>query len=267
VDVAVVRGGDVVARADGVEVSGGDFSVGAGAWRGGAADPLRPGDRIRIVPRSRFERAALSFDVASSGARATVGGVFRSAEGAPAGEPASTGGKLAPTGGKPGVAPAAPAAPGEATGGRGAQARPAWCARRLWTRGSGRSARAALLGLRRSQLEGCLGSASSARGGRLRFGRALEVALVRGRVSAFTLRDRSFRSEGGAFGVGSRLSALRRALPAASAGGRRALLRHGRGYAEVRVTPRGRVAATVTVTYRTGRELDRTARALRRRLG
>ena len=67
---------DAVAASATVPVSGGAFTVARGDWQGGGSDQVRPGDVVRVSPQGPFERAPVSFDVASlSGAVLADGSV------------------------------------------------------------------------------------------------------------------------------------------------------------------------------------------------
>jgi sugar lactone lactonase YvrE len=265
VEIAVVRGADVVARAD-APVRDGGFSIAAADWSG-AADAIRPDDTIRIHPVGRYARATLSFRVARLSAAAGGSGP-RSASSSVA-TVAATFRTIThfgfETGGDGSATTTAPTRPG------GAGSRPAACAIKHWVSGTARGPKLPLLGMTRARLRACLGAPTSTKGARWRYGRGLVVTLRSGRVARFMLRDRRLRSARGGVGVGSparRLATVLRGVRRdPRTGDRRAVVSLGRGrYADIkiRVDRRGRISR-IDVAAAKRSQLDAFGRRLLRR--
>jgi hypothetical protein len=133
-----------------------------------------------------------------------------------------------------------------------------------------------LLRMTRTQVERCLGKptrktkATRTRPERWTYGRGLSITFRAGRVTGFTLNDGRFGTSRGGAGVGSSLTALKRALPGVRNDRRtrrqRAVVRRSDGrYADVRVRVAQGKVRQIVVSLKTRSRLDAFGRSLLRR--
>jgi hypothetical protein len=164
--------------------------------------------------------------------------------------------------------PSNPGAPSRPAPLRPAPARRQAACPRLWLTHTAGRPRLPLLGVTPAAISKCLGSPSRRARSRLEYGPGLLIEIRHGRAQSISLRDPSFRTDTGDFGVGSTLAALRRVLGTMTRDreGYRAVTLQGRGgAADVHVTvARGRVTG-ITAVLRRVSALDPTGRMLAER--